>query len=309
MNRLKGTVMGAVATIAAMGTLALTAAGASASNVPPYVKTGGPGGYQFASNYTAGGSTPFVVSNSPLQFQDASQALGADRTNRVALNIGPASNGYASSAIVVPLGRLTNLFNKAGKFSPPDIVGDGDLAYNLYFDTNNDGTYFAWSPKSDPYTYSSMNGDNAACMGAINNDSDNADFSCFSGEATTVSGISGQMTMEDVLAKYKAAGLNPDVWAWIGEQNTDPQTTDGATAYVQSIDGTALVAYAGERHVATGTQSLLQVAKGRSTTVWHLEAVTRAAPLTQANRQAFNAYVNKGIATKMPKGLVYYTSN
>lgn len=64
------------------------------------------------------------------------------------------------------------------------------------------------------------------------------------------------------------------------------------------------------REVATGNESLDQVAKRRHTTVAHIEQVTRAShEITAANKARFNTYVAHGTSRPMPRGLVYYTSH
>lgn len=222
----------AAAGAAAVAALALTVAPAAQASAI-YVKNGD---YQFASNYTDGSSYPFLVSNSPFGYSDASQKIAS---NGVDLSVS-GSPAYASSAVIVDLGKLDALFSN-GQFVPPAIVGSGNLVYNLYFDTNGNSTYFGWGTH-DPYSYTGMDGDNAACMGAAGNTGDQADFTCFGGQTSTTGGpaLSGQMTMEQVQAAFEArtdgGGTNPEVWAWIGIQ-----TTPDATGYVTSVDGTPLV--------------------------------------------------------------------
>jgi hypothetical protein len=82
--------------------------------------------------------------------------------------------------VIVDLGKLSTLFNSTGQFTPPAVTGTGlgNVVYNLYFDTDNDGTYFGWG-SHDPYSYTGMNGDSAASMGPVNNASDQADFTTF----------------------------------------------------------------------------------------------------------------------------------
>ncbi|MGH7240353.1 MAG: hypothetical protein ACREHG_09880, partial [Candidatus Saccharimonadales bacterium] len=68
------------------------------------------------------------------------------------------------------------------------------------------------------------------------------------------------------------------------------------------------------RNVADGTKSLDQVAKERNTTMAHIVSTTDSTHGTgngidTANLAKFNAYVAKGTSKKMPKGLVFYTSN
>lgn len=221
------------AAVLTLGALSMTSASASTT----YSKNAT---YQFASNYTDGSSTPFVISNSPFSLPDANQRLGA---NGVDLAVGGSPN-YSSSAIIVLLGRLSTLFNSGGKFVPPAIVGSSNLVYNLYFDTNGDETYFGWEGQK-LYTFTSEDLDSAASMGAVNNTADAADFTTFAGEtgsgnASFSPGLSGTMTMEQVEAAFadRTDGdgninlVNPLVFAWIGIQ-----TTPNATGYVTSVDG------------------------------------------------------------------------
>ena len=217
--------------VAASLTGVILAAG-PASAAPVYAKGGN---YQFASNYTDGTSTPFLVSNSPFTNQDTSQSLGA---NGVTLSAtGP---NYASSGVIVDLGKLSTLFDSSGNFVPPHVSGTGvdfpQVLYNLYFDTNGDGHYFGWG-SHDPYSYTSMNNDSAASMGPVNNTSDQADFTTFAGQpgANDLNGtLKGQMNMENV---QKAFGTtDPEVWAWIGVQTTPDQN-----ATITSVNGHNLV--------------------------------------------------------------------
>ncbi|HEY3952347.1 MAG TPA: hypothetical protein VGM53_03145 [Streptosporangiaceae bacterium] len=223
---------------AAVAALALTAAPAAQASAI-YVKSGD---YQFASNYTDGSSSPFLVSNSPFSYSDASQKIAS---NGVDLSVGGSPN-YASSAVIVDLGKLDTLFSN-GQFVPPAITGSSNLAYNLYFDVNGDGTYFGWG-SHDPYVFTSENGDAAASM--ENGSDGQADFTTFSGEAGAGNsaldstpypdGLSGVMTMTDVQKAFEArtddGTTDPEVWAWIGIQ-----TSPDASGYVTSIDGTPLV--------------------------------------------------------------------
>ena len=62
------------------------------------------------------------------------------------------------------------------------------------------------------------------------------------------------------------------------------------------------------REVAVGGESLASIAKQRNTTVAHLVQVTEA-NLDPANLAKFKKYVAGGTSKKMPKGLVYWTSN
>jgi len=82
--------------------------------------------------------------------------------------------------VIVDLGKLSTLFNSTGQVTPPAVTGTGlgNVVYNLYFDTDNDGTYFGWG-SHDPNSYTGMNGDSAASMGPVNNASDQADFTTF----------------------------------------------------------------------------------------------------------------------------------
>ncbi len=211
-------------------------AAAPASAAPVYAKNGS---YQFASNYTDGTSTPFLVSNSPFSYTDASQSLGAGGVTISAT--GPA---YASSGVIVDLGKLSTLFNSTGQFTPPAVTGTGlgNAVYNLYFDTNGDHTYFGWG-SHDPYSYTGMSGDSAASMGPVSNTSDQADFTTFGGQpgASDLGGkLTGQMNMEAVQQAFSnrtdGGTTDPEVWAWIGVQTTPDQT-----ATITSVNNTPLV--------------------------------------------------------------------
>ena len=62
------------------------------------------------------------------------------------------------------------------------------------------------------------------------------------------------------------------------------------------------------RRVATGEDTLTAIAKERGTTVAHLIAVTKAAPISAENLKKFlaaAAHPNR----KLPKGTVFYTTN
>ena len=224
--------LGAVAA-SLMGVVWAAAAPASAAAAPVYAKNGT---YQFAS-YTPVNSNHFVVSNKPLSYPDASQSLGANGAN---LN----ASGSGDSGVIVPLGHLSSLFNDKN-YIPPAIVGSNLEGYNLYFDTNADGTYLGWPQNGsvDPYIMNDYNGDTAASMGPVNNTNDQANFGTFAGgqnEDTLNGALTGTMTMEQVRADYANAGRDPLVWAWIG-------LGDGVTTgpgYVTSVNGKYLVSYA-----------------------------------------------------------------
>jgi hypothetical protein len=223
---------------AAVAALALTAAPAAQASAI-YVKNGD---YQFASNYTDGSSSPFLVSSKPFSYPDASESLAS---NGVGLSVS-GSPDYASSAVIVDLGKLDTLFSN-GQFVPPAITGSSNLAYNLYFDVNGDGTYFGWG-SHDPYVFTSENGDAAASM--ENSSQGEADFTTFSGEAGAGNsaldsaqypdGLSGAMPMTDVQKAFEArtdgGTTDPEVWAWIGIQ-----TAPDATGHVTSVGNVNLV--------------------------------------------------------------------
>ncbi len=242
-----------LASVFTLSALAVT----SASAATTYSKNAN---YQFASNYTSGTSTPFVVSNHPFSIATANQKLAA---NGVDLSVS-GSPKYASSAIIALLGRLSTMFNSSGKFVPPAIVGSNNLLYNLYFDTNGNETYFGWGAH-DPYTFTSELGDSAASMGAVNNTMDAANFTTFAsepGSGNAAVGLSGTMTMENVRKAFanRTNGVkNPLVWAWIGIQ-----TTPNQTGYITSVDGvkqvkttTTFPAPTGLRSVPRFTRALL----------------------------------------------------
>lgn len=88
------------------------------------------------------------------------------------------------------------------------------------------------------------------------------------------------------------------------------QTSPGTTPAPTPTPGTPTMAY---RDTAPGNMSLDQYAKSRNTTAAHLIATTQGAHITggitDQNLAAFMKYVAGGTSKKMPKGLVFYTSN
>jgi len=218
--------------VAASLTGVILAAG-PASAAPVYAKGGS---YQFASNYTDGSSTPFMVSNSPFSYQDASQSLGAN-----GVTVSATASNYASSGVIVDLGKLSTLFDSSGNFVPPKVSGTGtdfpQVLYNLYFDTSGNGQYFGWDGSHDPYSYTSMNGDSAASMGQVNTGGDQADFTTFASQqgVNDLGGaLTGQKSMEAVqqaFANNTGGTTDPEVWAWIGVQTTpNPNQTANITS-------------------------------------------------------------------------------
>ncbi len=143
---------------------------------------------------------------------------------------------YTSAAVIVDLGKLSGLFNTSGTYVPPAVTGSTNLLYNLYFDTNGNGTYLSFSYNG---FYQGPDGDNLASLGTENNTNDQADFSTFTQGNTSI-GLSGQMSMENVLKAYQArtdgGTTDPEVWAWVGVQNS-PSATSG---HVSSVAGQAL---------------------------------------------------------------------
>lgn len=213
-------------------------AAAPASAAPVYAKSSA---YQFASNYTDGTSSPFLVSNNPFSYPDSSQSLGAN-----GVTLSATGSSYASSGVIVKLGNLSDLFDSNGNYVPPQIGGTGPnfpkVDYNLYFDTNNNGNYFGWG-SHDPYSYTGdMSGDNAAAMGQVNSAGDTADFSNFGGQASGPGGpqLTGTMSMQDVRQAFAnrtdGGTQNPVVWAWIGVQTSPDQT-----ATITSVNNSPLV--------------------------------------------------------------------
>jgi len=89
--------------VAASLTGVLLAAG-PASAAPVYAKGGS---YQFASNYTDGSSSPWLVSNSPFSYQDASQSLGANGVTLSAVTLPPVI--AADTFVVRPCMRYSML--------------------------------------------------------------------------------------------------------------------------------------------------------------------------------------------------------
>ena len=225
--------------VAASLTGVILAAG-PASAAPVYAKGGS---YQFASNYTDGSSTPFMVSNSPFSYQDASQSLGAN-----GVTVSATASNYASSGVIVDLGKLSTLFDSSGNFVPPKVSGTGtdfpQVLYNLYFDTSGNGQYFGWDGSHDPYSYTSMNGDSAASMGQVNTGGDQADFTTFASQqgVSDLGGtLTGQKSMEAVQQAFANRTDNgttdPEVWAWIGVQTTpNPNQTANITSVNENGD-------------------------------------------------------------------------
>jgi len=224
--------------VAASLTGVILAAG-PASAAPVYAKGGS---YQFASNYTDGSSTPFMVSNSPFSYQDASQSLGAN-----GVTVSATASNYASSGVIVDLGKLSTLFDSSGNFVPPKVSGTGtdfpQVLYNLYFDTSGNGQYFGWDGSHDPYSYTSMNGDSAASMGQVNTGGDQADFTTFASQqgVNDLGGaLTGQKSMEAVqqaFANNTGGTTDPEVWAWIGVQTTpNPNQTANITSVNENGD-------------------------------------------------------------------------
>lgn len=213
--------------------LAVTAGTASAASSTSRAAAKPPvaakrGSYQFASDTATTSPAEWIIRNSPLSFSDSSQSVGKNGVN---LSITPGSSGYADSGVIVALGRLDTLFNASGTYVAPKIVASSDTAVNYYFGT--DGSTTGYLSFNSAGVYEGPGGDNLASISG-----DSADFTTFAQGNTTI-GLSGTMTMEAVLAAYKAntsGTTNPEVWAWIG--------IDGAsheTATVTSVNGTPLV--------------------------------------------------------------------
>jgi hypothetical protein len=223
----------ATALAAALVPIAASAPSASASAI--YTKNGT---YQFASNTDTSGSSVFRISNSAFSYSDSSQSLGA---SGVGLSITPdQTSGYADSGVIVDLGDLDSLFSCPGgncTYNPPAIVGSSDVAYNLYFDTDGNGGYLAFSSNG---VYAGPAGDNIADLGAAGSAS--ASFQAGQqGNGTFAQSFAGQTeTMQDVLGAFNARSdggtKDPEVWAWIGISGSSAET-----GYVTSVDGTPLV--------------------------------------------------------------------
>ena len=102
-------------------------AAAPASAAPVYAKNGT---YQFASNYTDGSSTPFLMSDKPFSYPDSSQSLGAG-----GVTLSATGSNYASSGVIVDLGHLSDLFGSNGNYAAPQVGGAGPnfpkVDYNL----------------------------------------------------------------------------------------------------------------------------------------------------------------------------------
>lgn len=269
MNRIKGYLLAPVAGAAVLAS-AIGIAG-TAAHADTFTQNGA---YQFAaSSGTVAASNEF--SDSPLAYSDASQTLGA---NGVSLSAGP----NADVGVVVPLGRLHDLFNADGQFVPPAIVGSNLEGYNLYVDTSASGTYLGF-PKTSASVFldqggsdtPAYDGTNKLAMGAVNNDNAAAvgvDCVWAGQNATVLPAGTCAITMAQVKADYAAnpnGDDNPLVWAWIG-------VGDSATAqagFVTSVDGVSLV---------TDTPTVTVPNEVGRTDLSYAESLVAAAGLTPA---------------------------
>jgi hypothetical protein len=234
---------GAIRAVAVITGLLLTAGGASAlaggtASAATFAQNGD---YQFAAS-SASVSASNEFSNAPLGYPDASQTLGA---NGVDLSAGAG----ADSGIVVPLGRLHDLFNKDGQFVAPAIVGSGLEGYNLYVDTSASDTFLGFPGGSAVFLdhgasdTPAYDGTNKLAMGAVNNTNAAAvgvDCTWTGQNATVIPAGTCAITMAQVKADFATnpdGDTNPLVWAWIGVGDTSATQT----GYVTSVDGTNLV--------------------------------------------------------------------
>lgn len=222
------------AALAALAGLTLASAGAASAPAATYSQNGT---YQFASN--TGRDGDFYIAGTQLAYSDASESLTAN-----GVSLWASGSDGESAAVIVPLGRLRDLFNGNGQYVAPVITGSGDLQYNLYFDTSASGTYLGYpmSGASDPFLFSAWGGSNAASMGSALSPADTPDFGTWSSQPATVPGLLAATTMEQVKAAFAGnpdGDTNPLVFAWIGEN----AGTDGTSAHavVTSVDGNDLV--------------------------------------------------------------------
>lgn len=220
----------AFAAIAGSAMLAAFAfAGAGSAATTAWAKNGS---YTFASNEANGN---WQMNDTPISDSAGTETLGAGGVTLTASGNNAAK--YGSAAVVVPLGKLSTLFDSSGNYVPPKIVSTGaPVAVNLYFDTNGDGYPLSFSYNGG--VYEGPGGDNLASMEA----SPVANFTTFQQGNTC---LSGQMQMTAVLAAYAtgkcvASGgktTNPEVWAWVGVQSSSTSTV---TSTVSSVHGQAL---------------------------------------------------------------------
>lgn len=239
---------GARAAAAATGIL-LALGGASAvlggvANAAPVTTYTQNGDYQFAAS-SASVSASNEFSNATLvDYPDISQVLGA---NGVELSAGPG----ADAGVVVPLGRLRDLYNKDGQFVAPTIVGSGLEGYNLYVDTSASDTYLGFPGGDSVFldhgendTPNPYDGTNKLAMGAVNNTNAAAigvDCTWAGQNATVIPAGTCAITMAQVKADFASnpdGDTNPLVWAWIGVGDAKSATQTG---YVTSVDGVNLV--------------------------------------------------------------------
>lgn len=194
------------------------------------------GSYQFDSDApsTAGFN---LYSNKPVTHSDASEKLSTD-------GVDLSSTGTSADAgIVYPLGRLSSLFNADGQYVPPVIAGAGlETNYNLYIDTNGDGSYFGWAAdgSNSPYidTGNDLQGDNK--FSVANGASTTALLGGYTGESTLFA--NGQTySLQAVKAAYAArtdgGTQDPLVWAWIGAGDA----AGTSTGHIASVNGHDLV--------------------------------------------------------------------
>ena len=229
-----------IASAAAVLAVAPFASASAAASRPPSAAKHGD--YQFASN----NGVTWRIGAGPVITPQATQAF---TPSGVTVSIRPsASAGYADSGIIVNLGRLSALFNASGEYVAPqiDVVATPGAAspvgVNYYFGTNGDTSGFLAFDSAGVYE-GNADGDNLASASVSGGDS--VDFGTFAGTAdqNTTVGLSGTMTMEQVLAAFQArtdgGTTNPEVWAWIGVSGSTSQK-----AIVASVDGRSLVTVA-----------------------------------------------------------------
>ncbi len=217
------------ATAALMGGAAMLASATAGAATTGYVANGT---YQFASNTGQPGlassqDTYWHVSSSPLGYKQASQAIAADGVDLSVTPDVPATatgSAYADSGVIVDLGTVAANSDSDGNLTVPKVTGSSNLAVNIYFDTNGDGTYFRFNQDG---IYEGSAGDKY------------------------VLSPSGTVPAATVTADENATeGSKTEVWAWVGiaATSTDGKTTTGNVASVAGIPLT--VSYSGTGRIS-----------------------------------------------------------
>jgi hypothetical protein len=203
----------AAAAIAGLGTTAAASA-ATATSAAPATKYVQNGDYAFASNtgnvgLTGSGDTFWQVLGSPISYPQSSQTLGADGVD---LSITPDStapySGYADSGVIMPIGTIagSGLLNTDGSLSVPLVTGSSNLAVNIYFDTNGDGTFFSFNSAG---VYEGEDGDSVVDV------------------APGATSIPAATVTADENATQGTSTL---IWAWVGIDSSTPGTVTGKVA-------------------------------------------------------------------------------